>query len=486
MKRARLYFATRLAGLSLSVLMSAVLSISALASDLKLPVPEQETLPNGLKVVWFVNDHLPIVNLNLLVQSGYRDDPAGKSGTAQLVAEGLARGSAGLSAQQMAAEFEKLGASRYASTDEDSFSVGVHGLAPDADKLIELVGKLALQPDFKPDEIKREHARTLDRWEHIGEYGETLAALAYYRRVAAGSTYGRGSLVSAAEFRKVGLTDVTAFYRRHFTPKNSVLMVVGRVDRARFRARVEAVFGAWRGEAPARQWKPFVDRRLGAYKKGEVLLVDRKGLNQAQVRIGFRAPLIGHPDHYSLVVANALLGEFFNSRLNSVIRDKLGLTYSIGSGFSYSKDFANFTISAATRNEMVGELLTQTVAVIEGLKKGPIEASEVQVSKEYLEGGFPLGTSTLESVASRWLAGYVFNLGPDYLNEFVPRVRAVTEAQVRQAVLKHFDLDHLVIAVAGDAEEIGPLLKKLPVSQGASAPVAMPFNVRRVSVGDLK
>ena len=448
------------------------MTASAFASDIKLPTPQQETLPNGLKVVWFLNDSLPIVNINLLVQAGYRDDPAGKSGTAQLLAEALARGSAGLTAQQMAAEFEKLGASRYASTDEDSFSIGSHGLAPDADKLLDLVGKLALKPDFKPEEISREHARTLDRWEHIGEYGDTLAALAYYRVVAANTSYDRGSLFSASEFKKVGRPDLLAFYKKYFTPKNSILMVVGRVDRDKFKKRIEEVFGQWSGEAPARQWGKYVDKRLGVPKKNQVLLVNRKGLNQAQVRLGFKAPLIKDPDHYSLVVANALLGEYFNSRLNSIIRDKLGLTYSIGSGFSYSRDFANFTISAATRNEAAGELIQKTVQVLRELKKGPIGKEEVSTAKEYLEGGFPLGTSTLEAVASRWLAGFVFNLGPEYLNEFIPKVRAVTDEQVLQSVAKHFDLDNLVIAVAGDDAEIAPLLKG--------------YSIKRVSVADLK
>src|SRR5207248_681374 len=67
-----------------------------------LPVPEVERLPNGLQVVWFLNPALPVVDLSLLLQSGDRDDPPGKSGTAGLLEALIDRGNAGWSAQQLA------------------------------------------------------------------------------------------------------------------------------------------------------------------------------------------------------------------------------------------------------------------------------------------------------------------------------------------------------------------------------------------------
>jgi predicted Zn-dependent peptidase len=156
------------------------------------------------------------------------------------------------------------------------------------------------------------------------------------------------------------------------------------------------------------------------------------------------------------------------------LRDKLGLTYGIGSAFSYSKELGTFSISSATRNETVGQLITHTIEVLRELKKGPIGADEVGMAKEYLEGGFPLGTATLGAVASRWLSGFIFDLGPDYLNEFTPKVRAVTAEQVTAAILRNFDIDGLVIAVAGDSQAI---LKSL--NEAKIKPV-LPVNIKQL------
>jgi zinc protease len=272
------------------------------------------------------------------------------------------------------------------------------------------------------------------------------------------------------EFRSVGRDDVVAFHQNHFVPGNSVLMIVGQVDRKAIREKIQSVFGDWRGPAPVRDWKPYFDKRLpmavgphetkskaglkGAPNRAMVVVVDRPDLTQAQVRLGFRAPLIKDPFHYPLVVANAMLGEYFNSRLNSLIRDKLGLTYSIGSSFSYSKDLATFTVSSATKNESVGQLVRKSIDVIKIFKRGPIHSDELRMAKEYLIGGFPLGTATLSAVASRWLGAHVFELGGDYLNQYIPNIEKVTARDVIAGLEKSFDLDNLVIVVSGDAKQI--------------------------------
>jgi len=444
-------------------------------TNFTLPVPEIETLPNGLQVVWFLNDSLPVLDLGLLVKAGYRDDAKGKSGTAQLLSAVLDRGAGELDAAQLARAVEGLGATRYAAADDDTFTVGIHGLAPDADQLLSLFTKIVLNPRLSKTEIQREHTRLSDRWQHVGDYGDALASLAYSRIIASGTDYGRGNFVSSKEFQSVGASDVVSFYKTYFVPVNSVLMIVGRVNKVEFRKKILSNFGEWQGtqREVRRNWQKFSFENLKP-KKGQIFLVEREKLTQSQVRIGFKSAPLKAPQHYSLVVGNVLIGEYFNSRLTSIIRDRLGLTYSIGSSFTYSKDFARFTISSATRNESTGQLIRKVLEILRDLKNGNISDDEVKMAKEYLIGGFPLGVSTLGAVALRWLSGYVYDLGPSYLNEFVPKVEAVSKADVVSALAKDIDLEDVVIVVAGEPKEIGASLK------------ASRFNsVKRVKIKDL-
>ena len=446
---------------------------SALASA-PLPKPVTEMLPNGLRLVWFASDRLPVVNFEMIINSGTKDDPIGKSGTAELVAATLDRGAGGLSFRQIAEKAESLGATRSATADDDFVQVDTHGLAGDADVLMDLLAKLVREPEFPAEEVKREQARMLNSWNNLGDYGESLVDLLFRRALAQGTRYARGGFLSAHEFAALRPADLVRWWKSRFVPKNATLLIVGRVDQAALRARIDHLFGDWKSSE-----KTVAATRGGLRSlsfvpaKGEILLVDRPSLNQAQVRIGFRAPAISDPRHYPLTVANALLGEYFHSRLNTLIRDQLGLTYGIGSGYSYNRELATLTVSAATRNEATGQLIKKSLEVLRGLKSGPIPEEEVSTAKEYLVGGFPLSTATLEGVAGRWIMSDLYGLGPDRLNEFVPKVSAVKSADVVSAVSSSFDLDHLVIAVAGDAKTIEPALKK----EG--------YRVRRVSAREL-
>jgi zinc protease len=218
-------------------------------------------------------------------------------------------------------------------------------------------------------------------------------------------------------------------------------------------------FGAWAGAKPAHSRHPYTDARL-ALRGAKVLIVARPGLNQAQVRLGFQAPLMGSPDHYPLTVANALVGEYFNIRLNALIRDKLGLTYAITSAFSYSSELAAFTVATSTRNETSGDLIVKVLEVLDGVRRGPLPAAEVETAKEYLRGGFPLTTATLQAVASRWLTGYFFDLGPNYLGEYLPRIAAVKPEDVLKASAKHIRPDRAVIVISGEPGPIAASLRK--------------------------
>lgn len=433
------------------------LSLAAQASE--LPIPQIEQLPNGLQVVWFVSDKLPIVDFDLTLKSGSRDDLPGKSGAAELVAATLDRGVAGMSRQEFAKAIESLGAQRGAAVEDDFFRVSMHGLAADSETLFEFLAKMVLHPDFPEAELSREKSRMIDGYSRLADYGDSLVDLTYRRAMTQGTPYGRGAFLSIPEFSQVGRQDVLNYYHRNFVPKNAVLMVVGRVDQNRMRERIKNLFGSWSGGVVKRSKKNY-SALPGHGKSGEILLMNRPDLTQAQVRVGFRAPLVQDSRHYALAVGNALLGEYFHSRLNTLIRDQLGLTYGIGSSFSFDRDLSILTISSATRNETVGVLIEKTLGVLKGLKDGPLPEEEVQTAQAYLVGGFPVANSTLESIAGRWLTDYLFDLGPNRLNQYIPGISSVSAADVLSAMNAAIDLSRLTIAVAGDAKVIAPVLKK--------------------------
>ena len=245
--------------LFLGILFSFASGASSSAPVVQLPVPDIETLPNGLQIAWFLNDKLPVIDLAILVKSGSRDDLPGKSGTAELLSSVLDRGAGGLTAHEIAAAIESLGATRYAAADDDAFSLGMHGLAPDASVLLELLAKLTLVPTFPNEEVIREKADLKEHWDHLSDSAESMAAVVFSRKITAGTSYGRGAFSTLSELGRLTRGDLVAFHQTHFTPKNSILMIVGRVNRAEFRGNIISNFGSWHGEEPKHKKIKFSD-----------------------------------------------------------------------------------------------------------------------------------------------------------------------------------------------------------------------------------
>ncbi len=425
----------------------------------RLPEPELEKLPNGLEIAWFLDARLPLLDLVLLTRSGYRDDPERKSGVAQLMATTLDQGAGKASAGEFSQAIESLGAARFVSSDEETIVAGIHGLSFDADRLLELFSDLVLRPRFEGEAFEREKTRLIEARQTLPDQGGALAAVALHRALGSETPYARGPVLSVQELKRVQRSDVIAYHRTHFVPSNAILMVVGAVDRAKMREKINAAFGAWKGTAPARRsLRPKLSRfEMGA---NDLILVDRPGLTQAQVRVGFRVSGVKSKEHYAQTVVNALLGEYFNSRLNARIRDELGLSYSVGSEVSHARDLSVVAISAATRNDSVGALLREIRATLRSLSLRPVDATELATAREYMIGGFPLANSTVSGVATRWLAGRVLERGADFLNSFIPQVQKVSLEQIHRVARSEFNPKRVVVVVVGDAARLRETLRQ--------------------------
>ena len=427
--------------------------------------PEVERLPNGLMIAWYLDDRLPFVDMHLSLPFGRRNDPDGKSGTAELLAESLDRGAGGLSLTEISDRFENLGASRAVSADEDRFAVSVSGLSQDAPTLLDLMGKMALKPDLATSGIERNRERLLSQFQHIADEPGSLASLALYRAMNGGTAYGRGPVKSIRELAKVDRKAVLALYHAGFRPQGSILMIIGRADRKKLGAQIASVFGDWSNPTapillPKQRFKDPLFSDRGTADSPIIYVIHRPDSNQTQVRFGFPAPMIKDPDRFSITIANAALGETFHSRLNGEIRDRLGLTYGINSSIASNELSSYFVINAATRTEATGELIQKTLASLKEFQAGKIHDEEITDTKSYLTGGFPLSVATLPAVANRWLSGVIYKMGPEYFNGYVAKIEAQTPEMIRSALKRRFKLDHLAILVAGDAPGITESLKK--------------------------
>ena len=165
-----------------------------------------------------------------------------------------------------------------------------------------------------------------------------------------------------------------------------------------------------------------------------LVLVDRPGAVQSEVRVGHVAAARRTPDYHALQVLNMTLGGQFVSRLNLSLREEKGYTYGVRTAFDCRLAPGPFTMQGSVQSgataEVVGEVLAQ-LAAIGGDR--PVTPAELDLARAALTRGFARGFETAGQVARAVAQLVIHGLPENYYDRFVMRVEAVDALAVTAA-----------------------------------------------------
>ena len=127
----------------------------------RFPPFREVALSNGMTLLLVENHEQPTLSVTLSFRAGSVYDPAGKEGTAALVAELLTKGTPTRTADQIAAEIEGVGGSVGASAGDDFLTVSTDVLSDHADLAFTLLGDVIRRATFPDRELELARTRFL-------------------------------------------------------------------------------------------------------------------------------------------------------------------------------------------------------------------------------------------------------------------------------------------------------------------------------------
>jgi zinc protease len=415
------------------------------------PVFRRRQLDNGLTVLVIADERVPAISLTLMAKGGGATDPAGRSGTATLTAGLLNKGSRHRDADTLAEAIDDLGASYAARTGRDSTTVSLAGLAEDFPAMLDLLAEIALEPTFPADEFQVLRQRRLHGLTRSLDQPAAVADWVFARGLFPDHPYGPPLAGTAATVAAIQEADPAAWHRQRFTPGNCCLAVAGAVISDQALAAVEKRFAGWQLPLPAQVAFPGV-----AAPARRILLVDRPGAPQAQIRWGHHGLARGDRRHDAAEMVNDVLGGGgFSSRLMQTIRSEKGLTYGIHSGFDARLDPGPFLVSTFTPTASVGEVLTDIDGLVGAFHDQGPTAAELEAACRRLVGGYPLQFETATQVAGQLLERELYDLPEDDLETYQDRMLAVDAAQAATLAGRLMDPARAMAVVVGDIQEMG-------------------------------
>jgi zinc protease len=428
--------------------------------SVSLPDVDEFTLENGLTVAVVEKDDLPVVSLRLQFRGGARVLTPGQAGLSTLVAEMLSEGTADRSANEFAEAVEALGASFGSTGGIDVNTIRMDLLASQLGDGLGLLAEATLRPAFPEEALERVKAERLARILQSRDDPSTLANEAF-AKVLYGEEhpYGQPLLGTEETVSAIDRDAVMGYYRARYEPGSALLVVAGDVDSYELRGRLEELFETWEGMAGITPAFEIPE----ATPETTIYIVDKPGAAQSEIRMGRVAIDYAEPDFLTLNVMNTVLGGSFTSRLNTRIREEKGYSYGAGSSFQRRQLPGPFLARSAVYTPVTDSSVVEFVRELGRLGTEDVPEGELDQARNYVAFRLPQRFQTASDLAARVGEIYLYDLSPDYYDDFVDETLAVDADAVRDAARRWLDLSRMVIVVAGDRELIEDPLRALGI-----------------------
>jgi zinc protease len=410
-------------------------------------------------------DALPEVMLAVVLPAGSASVGVSRAGLASLVAKLIPEGAAGRDSREMAEWLDRIGAQLTVSAGYDSMVLRLHTLTESLESALDALAAAVLEPDFPEVEVDRCRGERLDAIRRARDEPSEVSADLLAELLFGEHPYGRLPRGREATVESLARADLANFHVEHFDPRSAVLVASGRVPPG-FEEQVAARFGSWSGRGHGAAPPPDV----AGPDSASIVLVDRPGSRQSEIRIGGIGLRRGDPDEAALRVASSILGGLFNSRLNLNLRERKGWTYGARSSLSLRRARGPIVLRAAVETGVTAAAIGEMLAEAARLCEEPPSLDEMRTAGGALTKSLPLRFETSAQIVGRIVEERIYGLPPDYWQRFPATIEAVTPEQVRAVSSRLLNPAALAIVVVGDARAVRSDLESLGTVQVRPAP----------------
>lgn len=412
-------------------------------------------LPNGLTILAMSTPNTGSVSFYGTLAAGDCFAQPEKSLIPTVTSTMLTRGSTSYSKEQLAKVLEEMGVRFGFGTDRFKTEFGTLVTREDFPEFVKLVSDVVRRPAFPahelPQVLREMRAGLTRRMNDTGSKADNALMQALYP--ASHPFYEKPIEDQVSELDQISVNDLETYHKEHYSPKGTILTVVGDIDPDEAIALVQSAFGDWLGAERKMLSVPIVELPDAA-RMLKVNLNDK-----ANVDI-----LIGHPtelkrsnkDFFAAQLANAVLGkDTISARLGKLIRVKHGLTYGVYSYFDdASFGAAPWLISLSVNPANVSRSLELVKQVLDDVMKKGITEEELADEAGRAVGGFVVSLRSSDGIAAALSRFEFIGLGVAALDSVASEYMAVTRKDVIAAIRKYFHPDKAVTVLSGTVDKI--------------------------------
>jgi predicted Zn-dependent peptidase len=410
-----------------------------------LPTVAERTLANGMRVLAVNRPAVPLVELRLRIPFA-GSGPAFQA-SAALLAGTMFTGTANRDRLDIATTLQALGGSLSTDVDADRLAIVGSALATSLEPLLGVLAEVVQSATYPSGEVAGERARLVDATAVARSQPSVIAREALLARLYGDHPYA-SDIPLHERLAEVSDDALRSLHAGRVSPAGAILTLVGAVDPAAALDAVEAALGAWAGSASA----PVPP--VPALLTGPIVLVDRPGAVQTNIRLGGPALRRDSPDYPAQRLAATIFGGYFSSRLVSNIREDKGFSYSPRGSEEHLAVASQFTVTVDVATDVTAPALLEVMYELGRIATRAVGQDELDAARRYAAGTLALSTATAAGLASTLSALAGAGIGVEYLRDHPAALAKVTTDDVLAVAARVLAPSRLATVLLGDASVI--------------------------------
>jgi predicted Zn-dependent peptidase len=407
---------------------------------------QTKTFPSGMRLIVEHMQNYESVSFNMFVNTGSTSEDDTNRGISHFIEHMLFKGTKKRSAVEIVTRLDAIGATVNAFTSKKETVYYTKSTKESLPECVDILSDMYFNSIFDEKEMTREKKVVV---EEIAMYNDNPAAVAdelASRAFYEGTPMQHDIAGSKTSVRSITREKIDKYLSEHYLPQNLILSFAGNItmDEA-----IEFAQNYFESKFTTKN-EPNVIKTPDVLTLPKTRYVKKfKDNEQAQIVVAFPGINLHDPRYYELNLFNTIWGSGMSSRLFQIIREKLGLVYSVYSNTESSNYGGSVSIYLGTTVKNIKVAITALKKAIETIIKEGITQEELESAKTNLINTLKLRYENTAYV-SLYHAKMMSHFNKSFEKEEVIRsIEQVTKEQVNKLIEHIYAKNNYVISMVG-------------------------------------
>ncbi len=345
---------------------------------------------NGLRLCHEKNDK-NVVAVNILFNVGSANEKENEQGYSHFIEHLLFKSSEKFSTMEIMDKLSYYGADFNAYTSRMVTRYIFKCLKENFENCFEIYADMIIRPKFNADEIDKERNVVIEEMKKCDDDPVEVLYKTVMNNYYNGNSYAHDELGTEEIISKVSREELLEYKNKHYTANNCIISVVGNIEFNELDRIVEKYFAS----VFAEKSEPYTPSKTeivpNILKKYDIVERDD---NQANVCVHIKSVSAVDDKKYIADLYSSILGNSQNSRLYKIIREELGLVYSVYAFSDMVSTTGGIFIMLGTRPKNVKKAIFEIKRIIKEFAENGATEEEFERVKNLKKSILEYSTET--------------------------------------------------------------------------------------------